>query len=126
MAQVKALIGNIKGKDGITNIYSTSETVIGTWNGSTLYRKMILANIPITSTKGTAATSSFSSGISYTKIKSVYLNEVRQDTFVWSTAGYNDHNDAIVVYAGGTNVYIENYHPFNNGASCYIVIEYIK
>ena len=126
MAQVKALIGNIKGKDGIANVYSTSETVIGTWNGSTLYRKMIRANIPSTSTIGTAAKGIFSSGISYTKIKSVYLNEICKDTFVWSTAGYNDHNDAIIVYAGGTNVYIENYHTFNNGAPCYIVIEYIK
>ena len=126
MAQVKALIGNIKGKDGIANVYNTSETVIGTWNGSTLYRKMIRANIPSTNTNGTAATGTFSSGISYTKIKSVYLNEVCKDTFVWSTAGYSDHNSAIIVYAGGTNVYIENYHTFNNGAPCYIVIEYVK
>ena len=35
MAQVKALIGNIKGKDGIdgseNQIYSTTEQAIGTW-----------------------------------------------------------------------------------------------
>lgn len=44
MAQVKALIGNIKGpagKDGSENqIYSTDEQVIGTWvDGKPLYRK---------------------------------------------------------------------------------------
>lgn len=46
MAQVKALIGNIKGqagKDGSENqIYSYDETPIGTWvNGETIYRKVI-------------------------------------------------------------------------------------
>lgn len=46
MAQVKALIGNIKGpagKDGNENqIYSTDETVIGKWiDGKPLYRKII-------------------------------------------------------------------------------------
>ena len=50
MAQVKALIGNIKGpagKDGSENqIYSTDETVIGTWiNGKPLYRKRIKASV---------------------------------------------------------------------------------
>ena len=39
MAQVKALIGNIKGKDGMANVYSTSETVIGTYYDAPLYRK---------------------------------------------------------------------------------------
>ena len=28
-----------KGADGVSNVYSTSETVIGTYNGATLYRK---------------------------------------------------------------------------------------
>ena len=50
MAQVKALIGNIKGpagKDGSENqIYSTDETVIGTWiDGKPLYRKIIKASV---------------------------------------------------------------------------------
>ena len=39
MAQVKALIGNIKGKDGIANVYSPSEIEIGTYYDATLYRK---------------------------------------------------------------------------------------
>ena len=40
MAQVKALIGNIKGKDGSENqIYSTTEQAIGTWiDGKPLYK----------------------------------------------------------------------------------------
>ena len=50
MAQVKALIGNIKGpagKDGSENqIYSTNETVIGTWiDGKPLYRKIIKTSV---------------------------------------------------------------------------------
>ena len=47
MAQVKALIGNIKGpagKDGSENqIYSTTEQVIGTWiDGKPIYRKVVI------------------------------------------------------------------------------------
>ena len=46
MAQVKALIGNIKGKDGKdgseNQIYSYDETPIGTWvSGETIYRKVV-------------------------------------------------------------------------------------
>ena len=125
MAQVKALIGNIKGKDGIANVYSTSEIEIGTWNGSTLYRKMIKVNIPNTTADGTCALGTYSTGISYAKIKSVYLNEISVNNYVWSTAGMNDRR-TIIVYAGDTNVFIENYGKLNNGKSCYIVIEYIK
>ena len=49
MAQVKALIGNIKGKagkDGSENqIYSTDEQVIGKWiNGKPIYRKVFSLN----------------------------------------------------------------------------------
>ena len=76
MAQVKALIGNIKGKDGMANVYSTSETVIGTWNGSTLYRKMMQANIPMPTTNGTYVSSNFMSdvyGFSFSKVKNIYI-----------------------------------------------------
>ena len=50
MAQVKALIGNIKGqagKDGSENqIYSTTEQAIGTWiDGKPIYRKVVQGNI---------------------------------------------------------------------------------
>ena len=43
MAQVKALIGNIKGKDGENfSAYSTDEQVVGKWiNGKPIYRKTI-------------------------------------------------------------------------------------
>ena len=41
MAQVKALIGNIKGKDGENfSTYSTNEQVVGKWiDGKPIYRK---------------------------------------------------------------------------------------
>ena len=50
MAQVKALIGNIKGKDGKdgseNQIYSTTEQAIGTWiDGKPIYRKVVQGNI---------------------------------------------------------------------------------
>lgn len=50
MAQVKALIGNIKGKDGKdgseNQIYSTEEQVIGKWiDGKPLYRKIIETSV---------------------------------------------------------------------------------
>lgn len=126
MAQVKALIGNIKGKDGMANVYSTSETVIGTWNGATLYRKMIQASIPSTTAIGTKALGSWTSGISYAKVKSVYMNGLSKDSLSWSSAGVNGVGNAVVAYANGTNVNIENYDPYYNSVSCYIVIEYIK
>ena len=49
MAQVKALIGNIKGKDGKdgseNQIYSTEEQVIGKWiSGKPIYRKVFSLN----------------------------------------------------------------------------------
>ena len=53
MAQVKALIGNIKGKDGKdgseNQIYSTDETVIGTWiDGKPIYRKVVTLSTTVT------------------------------------------------------------------------------
>lgn len=47
MAQVKALIGNIKGKDGVNrNIYSTDEQVVGEWvSGQPLYRRVIQTTV---------------------------------------------------------------------------------
>ena len=126
MAQVKALIGNIKGKDGIANVYNTSETVIGTWNGSTLYRKMIYITVPSTPSNGTLATASYPLGISYTKIKSVYINEMRKDTYTWSTAGLNGSGDSTIAYVNGTNLIIDNYNTFNNSVHGYAVIEYVK
>ena len=55
MATIKTLIGNIKGQtgekgaDGNVNAYSESETVIGTWDGLTLYRQVIYSPIPSSS-----------------------------------------------------------------------------
>ena len=73
MAQVKALIGNIKGKDGATNIYSTSETVIGTWNGSPLYRRVFSKTCPPTSKGGVQTITTIATlGINTSKIKRLY------------------------------------------------------
>lgn len=127
MAQVKALIGNIKGKDGIANIYNTSETVIGTWNGSMLYRKMIKITIPATNAIGTKVSSSYVSGMSYSKIKNVYILGLTKDQAAWSQLGVdNASNDAITVYANGSNIIVENSNSYYNNVAGYAVIEYIK
>lgn len=124
MAQVKALIGNIKGKDGMANVYSTSETVIGTWNGSTLYRKMFKTNIPTVS-NGANTTTTIPCGVSYTNIKSVYLLDARPSTTAFSTLGISAAND-IYIYVSQASISINSSNSFYNGASCYAVIEYIK
>lgn len=76
MATVKTLIGNIKGKpgaDGDKNVYSTSETVIGTWNGSTLYRRVFSKTCAPTNAAGTQKITNIASlGISSSKIKRLY------------------------------------------------------
>ena len=62
MAQVKALIGNIKGKDGENfSIYSTNEQVVGKWiNGKPIYRKcfknVAFSNLKVESGRCTMST----------------------------------------------------------------------
>ena len=57
MAQVKALIGNIKGKDGENfSTYSTNEQVVGKWiDGKPIYRKcfknVAFGNLDISSSR---------------------------------------------------------------------------
>lgn len=72
MATVKTLIGNIKGKpgaDGDKNVYSANETVIGTWNGSTLYRRVFSKTVSPTSSAGVQTVTTIGSlGISGNKI----------------------------------------------------------
>lgn len=76
MATIKTLIGNIKGQagekgaDGNVNAYSESETVIGTWNGLTLYRKVIYSPIP-SSSNGENAVVDISTGSTIAAIKDI-------------------------------------------------------
>lgn len=79
MATIKTLIGNVKGQagekgaDGNVNAYSESETVIGTWNGQTLYRRVFSKTCPPTSAYGTQKVTTIASlGISSSKIKRLY------------------------------------------------------
>ena len=124
MAQVKALIGNIKGKDGMANVYSTSETVIGTWNGSTLYRKIFKTTVP-TSNGSTTNSVTITCGISYNKVISVYVLNAKPSTTAFSSLGLNGQSD-IFVYSSGNNIILSNANSFYGGAECYVVIEYIK
>ena len=127
MAQVKALIGNIKGKDGVTNVYNTSETVIGTFNGATLYRKIFVTAVPSTSSQGTYAYNTINTGINYTKVINVYLMKIliSSASLSYSTHIYGD-DAAPTGYAQNNEFLIRNANPTFNGATCYVAIEYIK
>ena len=127
MAQVKALIGNIKGKDGIANVYSPSEIEIGTWNGHTLYRKIYSVKIPSTSTEGTFAYEKVNTGILYPLVISAYLMNISSSSTMmsFSTVGCTDFNSP-VPYAQENYVWVRNGYPAFNGMSAYLVVEYIK
>ena len=127
MAQVKALIGNIKGQDGVTNVYNTSETVIGTFNGATLYRKIFAAVVPSTSSQGTYAYNTINTGINYTKVINVYLMKILISSInlAYSTHIYGD-DPVPTGYAQNNAFLIRNATPSFNGATCYVAIEYIK
>ena len=134
MAQVKALIGNIKGqpgkdgKDGNVNAYSESETVIGTWNGLTLYRKVIYSPIP-SSSNGEAVLAEFSTGSTIAAIKDI--------TGTFTYAGNRHTFPAIVMDNSGKcarvffvedtkKLRIANTAPVFNSCVAEIVVEYIK
>lgn len=128
MATVKTLIGNIKGKpgaDGDKNVYSTSEAVIGTWNGSTLYRRIISTTIPVTNSKGTQTTKTVSTGVSFKKLVAAYISYIVGSSYSLSTIGYSSSDD-LMIWGGEGNVTIGNSNPTYNGTPCYVVIEYIK
>ena len=57
------------------NTYSTTETAIGTYNGATLYRKVISATTPTVSSNGNYANTqtTIGSNINYCWIESAYL-----------------------------------------------------
>ena len=124
MAQVKALIGNIKGKDGATNIYSTSETVIGTWNGSTLYRKMM--NIVLPTTTGTNVVKTYNAGVTDTsKVIAVYLLNIRNSAN--GTLSCNSAIEGMVVWCRGDKlIAVSSNRTDLSSSSAKLVIEYVK
>ena len=134
MAQVKALIGNIKGKDGEkgkdgnVNAYSESETVIGTWNGLTLYRKVIYSQIP-SSSNGEIAIVDISTGSTIAAIKDI------TGTFTYNGIRHtfpailmdNSGKCARVFFVEDTKkLRIANTAPVFNLCVAEIVVEYIK
>lgn len=125
MAQVKALIGNIKGKDGTANFYSTSETVIGTWNGSTLYRKMINIVLPKT-TGGASVVNTYNAGVTDTsKVIAVYLLNIRNSGN--GTLSCNSAIEGMCVWCRGDKlIAISSNRSDISSASAKLVIEYVK
>ena len=124
MAQVKALIGNIKGKDGMANVYSTSETVIGTWNGSTLYRKMM--DIVMPTTTGTKVVKTYNAGVTDTsKVIAVYLLNIRNSAN--GTLSCNSAIEGMVVWCRGDKlIAVASNRTDLSSSSAKLVIEYVK
>ena len=134
MATIKTLIGNIKGQtgekgaDGNVNAYSESETVIGTWNGLTLYRQVIYSPIP-SSSNGENAIVDISTGSTIAAIKDI--------TGTFTCAGIRHTFPAIVMDNSGKcarlffvedtkKLRIANTAPGFNLCVAEIVVEYIK
>ena len=62
-----------QGEAGGPNVYSNNETVVGTWNGSTLYRRVFSKTCPPTDKAGTQKITTIAKlGISSSKIKRLY------------------------------------------------------
>ena len=134
MATIKTLIGNIKGQpgekgaDGNVNAYSESETVIGTWNGLTLYRQVIYSPIP-SSSNGENAIVDISTGSTIAAIKDI--------TGTFTCVGIRHTFPAIVMDNSGKcarlffventkKIRIANTAPGFNSCVAEIVVEYIK
>ena len=136
MAQVKALIGNIKGqagekgadgKDGSENqIYSYNETPIGTWvSGETIYRKVVACG-----TAPNKADKTVAHGISN------FDHIIHVSGFCKDTSNsypmpfpYDNANGAgcVGVWVDKTNITISclsTYYP--NITDIYIILEYTK
>ena len=124
MAQVKALIGNIKGQDGVTNVYNTSETVIGTWNDNTLYRKMM--NIVLPTTTGTNVVKTYNAGVTDTsKVIAVYLLNIRNSAN--GTLSCNSAIEGMVVWCRGDKlIAVSSNRTDLSSSSAKLVIEYVK
>ena len=134
MAQVKALIGNIKGKDGkdgVTNVYNTSETVIGTYCGVPLYRRIIVKSITPTGSAGTQTVTTLSTtDISSVNVVNLYgcfyinsvgtafpLPQIKNDTACYRRS--------IMMSSNGT---IQFHDTINDGRTLSVIaiVEYIK
>ena len=134
MAQVKALIGNIKGKpgkdgkDGNVNAYSESETVIGTWNGSTLYRKVIYSPIP-SSSNGELAMVDISTGSTIAAIKDItgtFTYSGKRHTFPAIVMDNSGKCARLFFVENTKKIRIANTAPGFNSCVAEIVVEYIK
>ena len=134
MATIKTLIGNIKGPagekgaDGNVNAYSESETVVGTWNGQTLYRKVIYSPIP-SSSNGEVVLKDIDLGSTINTIKSItgsfLCNDVRHvfPAILFDNSGKHTR---IGFFENTKKIRIANTAPTYNSCLAEIVVEYIK
>ena len=101
MAQVKALIGNIKGKpgkDGSENqIYSTTEQAIGTWiDGKPIYRKVFSLN------KKVSEGADISTGCKLDNVDILISLSMYADDF-WGNRWVSDINSGNPIYLAQNN-----------------------
>ena len=142
MAQVKALIGNIKGKDGENfSIYSTNEQVVGKWiNGKPIYRKCF-KNVAFSNLTVESGRCMMSTKIDIDNIDKII--SIHGETHTAIGTGYDltsifpsvniayDHSVQFCSYVIITNSNYMIYIAGNNGfiqGNCYIdyIVEYTK
>lgn len=108
---------------GSSNVYSTSETVIGTWLGSTLYRKIIsIGSFPNNTSKSVAH------GITGLNAVASLVLTCDDGTYKFITVGLGtpiDDTSEIIVYINGANVVVIT-GTDKTAMSGYAVIEYTK
>ena len=118
------MIGNLKGQDGVTNVYNTSETVIGTCNGNTLYRKMM--NIVLPTTTGTNVVKTYNAGVTDTsKVIAVYLLNIRNSGN--GALSCNSAIEGMAVWCRGDKlIAVSSNRTDLSSSSAKLVIEYVK
>lgn len=103
-------------------VYSATETVIGTWLGATLYRKVIdFGTLPNATTKNVAH------GITSPFIKSIGGHATNVTNFTLTIPALNtDENFSIQFTADQTNVTAVSTEDRTAYINCHIVLEYTK
>ncbi|MFT4107728.1 MAG: hypothetical protein QM657_18395 [Lacrimispora sp.] len=122
------------GGEPVENVYSTEETVCGTWiDGKPIYRKVISGKLPVDSAEKYAFANV--SDLKVDKLINLYGNMVDKynkfQVVMQTTITRADGSSAaVVMYYGVENEYIYCFFSNNrgdySGCTAYVVIEYTK
>ena len=119
-----------QGEAGGPNVFSTSETVIGTWNGSTLYRRVFSKTCQPTSSAGTQKVTNIATlGISSSKIKRLYGTAYYSSSdgmfILPHSMPSNPHRMTLQSTRNGTINFLDSFNTSEN-ILVTAVVEYIK